>query len=51
MLACDACNGESDTCKECCPHDWDDHRCLNCGEEKDYGSLIDSVEYIIDTER
>ena len=36
-------NGELDgnVCEECCPHDFDDHMCMDCELEKEYPDYDD----------
>lgn len=39
-------------CQSCCPHNEHDHYiCLDCGYERDPGTLIDAAEYYLDPER
>lgn len=34
---------EQEGCQTCCEHQYDDHCCLNCGKERDYGAEIDAA--------
>lgn len=59
VTECDVCNGtgfeqRGVACTACCEHDFDmdeGYTCLNCGEQGDYGDLIDAAEYRFDPER
>jgi hypothetical protein len=42
-VATDGDHCEVEDCQDCCVHEYDDHCCLNCGAERDYGADIDSI--------